>query len=132
MITIDTAGGIQAYSFGTLGEGGHLDVFAVLKRLPGLLNQAIIAQEDVKRFYDICRVSAIIAAAVCRQLTTQWVRLSTSTIVGFRVNLCSCWALDIHLCKTKKITPVQLVEVDGKDYIRDQEFCGKAKDSLKS
>ncbi len=45
----------------TLG-GLHADALALLKRLQGLLNQAIIAQEDVEGYFVLCRVSFIIAA----------------------------------------------------------------------
>eukprot|EP00884_Botryococcus_braunii_P019961 jgi/Botrbrau1/6649/Bobra.104_2s0036.1 len=41
------------------------------RRLQGLLNQAIIAQEDVEGYFVIRRVSFIIAAAVGRQLAAR-------------------------------------------------------------
>jgi hypothetical protein len=43
----------------------------LLKRLQGLLNQAIIAQEDVEGYFVLRRVSFIIAAAVGRQLAAR-------------------------------------------------------------
>jgi hypothetical protein len=51
--------------FETFG-GLHADALALLQRLQGLLNQAIIAQEDVEGYFVIRRVSFIIAAAVGR------------------------------------------------------------------
>ena len=60
----------QAFSFETLG-GLHSDALTLLKRLQGLLNQAIIAHEDVEGYYVIRRVSFIIAAAVGRQLSAR-------------------------------------------------------------
>eukprot|EP00884_Botryococcus_braunii_P022015 jgi/Botrbrau1/8498/Bobra.0029s0006.1 len=43
----------------------------LMQRLQGLLNQAIIAQEDVEGYFVIRRVSFIIAAAVGRQLAAR-------------------------------------------------------------
>ena len=60
----------KAFAFETFG-GLHSDAFALLKRLQGLLNQAIIAQEDVEGYFVIRRVSFIIAAAVGRQLAAR-------------------------------------------------------------
>eukprot|EP00884_Botryococcus_braunii_P011366 jgi/Botrbrau1/2022/Bobra.0047s0006.1 len=60
----------QAFAFETLG-GLHADALALLQRLQGLLNQAIIAQEDVEGYFVIRRVSFIIAAAVGRQLAAR-------------------------------------------------------------
>eukprot|EP00884_Botryococcus_braunii_P019335 jgi/Botrbrau1/6085/Bobra.177_1s0023.1 len=62
----------QAFSFETFG-GLHADALALLQRLQGLLNQAIIAQEDVEGYFVMHRVSFIIAAAVGRQLAARWV-----------------------------------------------------------
>jgi hypothetical protein len=61
---------IQAFAFETFG-GLHADALALLQRLQGLLNQAIIAQEDVEGYFVIRRVSFIIAAAVGRQLAAR-------------------------------------------------------------
>jgi hypothetical protein len=60
----------QAFAFEIFG-GLHADALALLQRLQGLLNQAIIAQEDVKGYFVIRRVSFIIAAAVGRQLAAR-------------------------------------------------------------
>eukprot|EP00884_Botryococcus_braunii_P006806 jgi/Botrbrau1/16126/Bobra.7_2s0085.1 len=60
----------QAFAFETFG-GLHADALALLQRLQGLLNQAIIAQEDVEGYFVIRRVSFIIAAAVGRQLAAR-------------------------------------------------------------
>jgi hypothetical protein len=60
----------QAFAFETFG-GLHSDAFALLKRLQGLLNQAVIAQEDVEGYFVLRRVSFIIAAAVGRQLAAR-------------------------------------------------------------
>jgi hypothetical protein len=60
----------QAFSFETFG-GLHSDALALLKRLQGLLNQAIIAHEDVEGYFVLRRVSFIIAAAVGRQLAAR-------------------------------------------------------------
>ena len=60
----------QAFAFETFG-GLHADALALLKRLQGLLNQAIIAQEDVEGYFVLRRVSFIIAAAVGRQLAAR-------------------------------------------------------------
>ena len=60
----------QAFAFETFG-GLHADALALLKRLQGLLNQAIIAQEDVEGYFVHRRVSFIIAAAVGRQLAAR-------------------------------------------------------------
>eukprot|EP00884_Botryococcus_braunii_P011717 jgi/Botrbrau1/20546/Bobra.145_2s0095.1 len=60
----------QAFAFEALG-GLHADALALLQRLQGLLNQAIIAQEDVEGYFVIRRVSFIIAAAVGRQLAAR-------------------------------------------------------------
>jgi hypothetical protein len=60
----------QAFAFETFG-GLHADALALLQRLQGLLNQAIIAQEDVEGYFVIRRVSFIIAAAVGRQLASR-------------------------------------------------------------
>eukprot|EP00884_Botryococcus_braunii_P008242 jgi/Botrbrau1/17419/Bobra.0054s0015.1 len=60
----------QAFAFETLG-GLHADALALLQRLQGLLNQSIIAQEDVEGYFVIRRVSFIIAAAVGRQLAAR-------------------------------------------------------------
>ncbi len=50
----------------------HCDALTLLKRLQGLLNQAIIAHGDVQGYYVIIRrVSFIIAAAVGRQLSAR-------------------------------------------------------------
>ncbi len=62
----------QAFAFEIFG-GLHSDAFALSKRLQGLLNQAIIAQEDMERYFVLRRVSFIIAAAVGRELAEQWV-----------------------------------------------------------
>ncbi len=52
----------------------HLgNALALLKGLQGLLNQAIIAQEDVGGYAVVRRVSFIIAAAVARQLAARLV-----------------------------------------------------------
>eukprot|EP00884_Botryococcus_braunii_P004793 jgi/Botrbrau1/14314/Bobra.0287s0007.1 len=59
-----------AFAFETFG-GLHADALALLQRLQGLLNQAIIAQEDVEGYFVIRRVSFIIAAAVGRQLAAR-------------------------------------------------------------
>ena len=60
----------QAFAFETFG-GLHADALALVKRLQGLLNQAIIAQEDVEGYFVLRRVSFIIAAAVGRQLAAR-------------------------------------------------------------
>jgi hypothetical protein len=60
----------QAFAFETFG-GLHADALALLQRLQGLLNQALIAQEDVEGYFVIRRVSFIIAAAVGRQLAAR-------------------------------------------------------------
>eukprot|EP00884_Botryococcus_braunii_P022649 jgi/Botrbrau1/9068/Bobra.0376s0038.1 len=60
----------QAFAFETLG-GLHADALALLQSLQGLLNQAIIAQEDVEGYFVIRLVSFIIAAAVGRQLAAR-------------------------------------------------------------
>jgi hypothetical protein len=60
----------QAFAFETFG-GLHADALALLQRLQGLLNQAIIAQEDVEGYFVMRRVSFIIAAAVGRQLAAR-------------------------------------------------------------
>jgi hypothetical protein len=60
----------QAFAFETFG-GLHADALALLQRLQGLLNQALIAQEDVEGYLVIRRVSFIIAAAVGRQLAAR-------------------------------------------------------------
>eukprot|EP00884_Botryococcus_braunii_P013095 jgi/Botrbrau1/21787/Bobra.0190s0014.1 len=60
----------QAFAFETFG-GLHADALDLLQRLQGLLNQAIIAQEDVEGYFVIRRVSFIIAAAVGRQLAAR-------------------------------------------------------------
>ncbi len=52
-------------------EGLHVDALALLKRLQGLLNQSIIAQEDVEGYFVLRRVSFIIAAAEGRQLAAR-------------------------------------------------------------
>jgi hypothetical protein len=62
----------QAFAFETFG-GLHADALALLQRLQGLLNQALIAQEDVEGYFVIRRVSFIIAAAVGRQLAARQV-----------------------------------------------------------
>jgi hypothetical protein len=51
----------------------HADARASLQRLQGLLNQAIIAEEDVEGYFVMHRVSFIIAGAVGRQLAARWV-----------------------------------------------------------
>ena len=60
----------QAFSFETFG-GLHEDALVLLKRLQGLLNQAILTQEDVEGYLVMRRVSFIIAAAVGRQLAAR-------------------------------------------------------------
>eukprot|EP00884_Botryococcus_braunii_P002895 jgi/Botrbrau1/12606/Bobra.0169s0133.1 len=60
----------QAFAFETFG-GLHADALALLQRLQGLLNQAIIAQEGVEGYFVIRWVSFIIAAAVGRQLAAR-------------------------------------------------------------
>jgi hypothetical protein len=69
----------QASAFETFG-GLHADALALLQRLQGFLNQAIIAQEDVEGCFRgkvksisfvIRWVSFIIAAAVGRQLAAR-------------------------------------------------------------
>ncbi len=60
----------QAFAVETFG-GLHSDAFALLKRLQGLLNQAIIAREDVEGYFVLRRVSFIIAAAVGRKLAAR-------------------------------------------------------------
>jgi hypothetical protein len=60
----------QAFSSETFG-GLHADALALLQRLQGLLNQAIIAQEDVEGYFVMRRVSFILAAAVGRQLAAR-------------------------------------------------------------
>lgn len=60
----------QAFSFETFG-GLHEDALVLLKRLQGLLNRAILAQEDVEGYFVMRRVSFIIAAAVGRQLAAR-------------------------------------------------------------
>ncbi len=65
---------LQAFAFETFG-GLYADALALLKRLQGLLNQAIIAQEDVEGYFVLRWVSFIIAAyaAVGCQLAARWV-----------------------------------------------------------
>jgi hypothetical protein len=60
----------QAFAFETFG-GLHSDAFNLLKRLQGVLNQAMVAQEDVEGYLVVPRVSFIIAAAVGRQLAAR-------------------------------------------------------------
>ncbi len=62
----------RSFAFATFG-GLHADALALLKRLWGLLNQAIIALEDKEEYYVPCRVSFIIAAAVGCQLSARTV-----------------------------------------------------------
>eukprot|EP00884_Botryococcus_braunii_P021545 jgi/Botrbrau1/8074/Bobra.0230s0001.1 len=57
----------QAFAFETLG-GLHADALALLQRLQGLLNQAIIAQEDVEGYFVIRRVSS----SLRRQWVASW------------------------------------------------------------
>ncbi len=59
-----------AFAFETFG-GLHADALALLKRLLGLLNQTVIAQEDVEGYFVLRRISFILAAAVGRQLAAR-------------------------------------------------------------
>ncbi len=65
-------GAFQAFAFETFG-GLHADTLALLKRLQGLLNQAMIAQEDVEGYFVLRRVSFITAVALGRHLAARQV-----------------------------------------------------------
>ncbi len=68
--TAAATSGLPGICFETLG-GLHSDAFALLEPPQGLLNQAIVIQEDVEGRFVLRRVSFIIAAAVGPQLAAR-------------------------------------------------------------
>ncbi len=60
----------QASAFETFGCL-HAGALALLKRLQGLLNQAITAQEDIEGYFVLRGVSFIISAAIACQLAAR-------------------------------------------------------------
>lgn len=63
----ETPVAFQAFSYET-ALGFDSDASTLLKRLKGLLNQAIIALEDAEGYDAVCRVTSVIAIVVGRQL----------------------------------------------------------------
>ncbi len=81
----------QALLFETC-RGLRADARALLKRLQGLLNQAIIAQEDVEGYCVLPRVRFIMVAAVGRQLAWTFGVKHSCTRMRTSVRVCSAYA----------------------------------------